>query len=176
MWHPAGRRERTSHAPTCADLSYVFRQQTEIPSVSPSPSKHQNNVAMRSRRHWILLYVLHILFLWSLIYIFSVIFLSMYSPQVIPHSPLVLLRGAWLNPSARSEPVPANRLLASGIIVRRHWLTMLDPYIGDRSRGRLRKRWAEFFKQHAGVHWSSIARNRKEWKNLGEQLKNKKEL
>jgi hypothetical protein len=27
-----------------------------------------------------------------------------------------------------------------------------------------------------GVHWSSIARNRKEWKNLGEQLKNNKEL
>jgi hypothetical protein len=30
--------------------------------------------------------------------------------------------------------------------------------------------------KHAGVHWSSAARNRKEWKNLAEQLKNKKEL
>jgi hypothetical protein len=54
--------------------------------------------------------------------------------------------------------------------------TMWDPYIGDRSRGRPRKRWVDFFKQHAGVHWFSIARNRKEWKNQGEQLKNKKEL
>ena len=26
------------------------------------------------------------------------------------------------------------------------------------------------------VHWSSIAHNRTEWKNLGAQLKNKKEL
>ena len=48
--------------------------------------------------------------------------------------------------------------------------TMWDPYIGDRSRGRPRKRWANFFKQHAGVHWSSIASNRKEWRNLGKQL------
>ena len=30
--------------------------------------------------------------------------------------------------------------------------TMWDPYIGDRSRGRPRKRWADFFKQHVRVH------------------------
>jgi hypothetical protein len=52
---------------------------------------------------------------------------------------------------------------------------MWNHYIGDQSRGRPRKRWEDFFKQQAGVHWSSTAR-RKEWKNLGEQLKNKKEL
>jgi hypothetical protein len=36
--------------------------------------------------------------------------------------------------------------------------TMWDPYIGNQSRGRPCKRWADFFKQHVGVHWSSIAR------------------
>jgi hypothetical protein len=54
--------------------------------------------------------------------------------------------------------------------------TMWDPYIGDRSRGRPRKRWADFFKQHAGVHIPVSPTRGKEWKNLGEQLRNKKEL
>ena len=49
--------------------------------------------------------------------------------------------------------------------------TMWDPYAGKRTPGRPRRRWADTFKEHIGVHWSKIARDRKEWRQLVNNLK-----
>lgn len=50
-------------------------------------------------------------------------------------------------------------------------ITMWDPYIGKRTQGRPRRRWADTFKQKLGGHWSTIARNRNKWKLLVNNLK-----
>ena len=50
--------------------------------------------------------------------------------------------------------------------------TMWDPYAGKRTPGRPRRRWADHFKQQLGVHWSSVARNRSVWRELGHELMN----
>ena len=42
--------------------------------------------------------------------------------------------------------------------------TMWDPRIGQRRRGRPATRWAGEFKMIAGVHWSTTARSREDWK------------
>ena len=36
--------------------------------------------------------------------------------------------------------------------------TMWDLYAGKRTPGKPRRRWADYFKQQLGVHWSSVAR------------------
>ncbi|KAJ4428960.1 hypothetical protein ANN_25956 [Periplaneta americana] len=48
--------------------------------------------------------------------------------------------------------------------------TMWDPYIGRRTQGRPRRRWADTFKQQLGGNWSNIARNRNEWRQIVNKL------
>ncbi|KAJ4434900.1 hypothetical protein ANN_23471 [Periplaneta americana] len=48
-------------------------------------------------------------------------------------------------------------------------VTLWDPRIGKRSRERQRTRWADLIRGRVGSHWSSRARNRKDWKNLRRQ-------
>ncbi|KAJ4431622.1 hypothetical protein ANN_20221 [Periplaneta americana] len=48
--------------------------------------------------------------------------------------------------------------------------TMWDPYIGRRTQGRPRRRWADTFKQQLGGNWSDIARNRNEWRQIVNKL------
>ncbi|KAJ4445318.1 hypothetical protein ANN_07123 [Periplaneta americana] len=48
--------------------------------------------------------------------------------------------------------------------------TMWDPYIGRRTQGRPRRRWADTFKQQPGGNWSTIARNRNEWRQIVNKL------
>ena len=48
--------------------------------------------------------------------------------------------------------------------------TMWDLYRDKRSRGRLSTRWADYFNKLIGPHWSKVARDRNEWKVLGNQL------
>ena len=43
--------------------------------------------------------------------------------------------------------------------------TMWDPY-----RGRPSTRWAGYFNKLVGPHWSKVARDRNEWKVLGNQF------
>ena len=54
--------------------------------------------------------------------------------------------------------------------------TMWDPYAGKRTPGRPRRRWADYFKQQLGVHWSSVARHRSVWRELGHELMNKDKM
>ncbi|KAJ4437757.1 hypothetical protein ANN_13695 [Periplaneta americana] len=49
-------------------------------------------------------------------------------------------------------------------------VTLWDPRIGNRSRGRPRRRWAALFSERVGSHWSSRARNREDWRNLRRQV------
>ena len=62
-----------------------------------------------------------------------------------------------------------------GHVARLHperWATMWDPYMGRRSRGRPRRRWADILIAGAGKLWSREAKDRTKWKKLGkEQLK-----
>ena len=53
--------------------------------------------------------------------------------------------------------------------------TMWDPYAGKRTPGRPR-RWADYFMQQLGVHWSSVARQRSVWRQLGHELMNKDKM
>jgi hypothetical protein len=48
--------------------------------------------------------------------------------------------------------------------------TMWDTYRGKRSRDRPNTRWADYFNKLVGLHWSKVARDRNEWKVLGNQL------
>ncbi|KAJ4427351.1 hypothetical protein ANN_24971 [Periplaneta americana] len=48
--------------------------------------------------------------------------------------------------------------------------TMWYPYIGRRTQGRPRRRWADTFKQQLGRNWSTIARNRNEWRQIVNKL------
>ncbi|KAJ4447613.1 hypothetical protein ANN_09620 [Periplaneta americana] len=43
-------------------------------------------------------------------------------------------------------------------------VTLWDPRIGKRSRGRPRRRRADLFSERVGSHWSSRARSREDWK------------
>ncbi|KAJ4433633.1 hypothetical protein ANN_15943 [Periplaneta americana] len=45
-------------------------------------------------------------------------------------------------------------------------VTLWDPRIGKRSRGRPRRRWANLFSGRVGSHWSSRGRHREDWRNL----------
>ncbi|XP_047103493.1 uncharacterized protein LOC124722364 [Schistocerca piceifrons] len=48
--------------------------------------------------------------------------------------------------------------------------TTWDPYIGKRFLGRPRPKWLDLFRKQAGIQWTSIARNKKELKELELQL------
>ncbi|KAJ4433075.1 hypothetical protein ANN_15332 [Periplaneta americana] len=47
-----------------------------------------------------------------------------------------------------------------------HRLTLWDPRIGRRRVGRQTTRWADFFKNKAGAHWTSSTRDRQLWRDL----------
>ena len=53
---------------------------------------------------------------------------------------------------------------------------MWDPYRGKRRKGRPSTRWADYFSDLVGPHWSKMARNRNEWKMLEKQLKGTNKL
>jgi hypothetical protein len=48
-----------------------------------------------------------------------------------------------------------------------HRLTMWDPIIGKRNVGRQRIRWADSLKRTAGMQWTTRARDRHMWRDLG---------
>ncbi|KAJ4436701.1 hypothetical protein ANN_16833 [Periplaneta americana] len=86
-------------------------------------------------------------------------------PRIEPGSSVLATRPPW-----SSENITQKALITKwkwgGHVARQQQgrrareTTMWDPYIGRRTQGRPRRRWADTFKQQLGGNWSTIARNR----------------
>ena len=82
----------------------------------------------------------------------------------------------WSMVKSAAEQASRSKWKWAGHVARLHYIrwalatSMWDPYRGKKSKGRPSTRWADYFNKLVGPHWSKVARDRNERKELGNQL------